>query len=56
MENFKGEVIIKPDVLDKHTIEHIGNSVCCQLFEIDGYSEDDVDVLLEMDHVLIIFK
>lgn len=31
MKKFKGEIIIKPLNLDKHTIEEIGNSIHEQL-------------------------
>lgn len=53
MENFKGEIIIKPREVDKHTIEDIGNSIHQQLVGNEDYINNNIGISLETDHVLI---
>jgi hypothetical protein len=53
MEGFKGEIIIKPKEVDKHTIEHIGESIHQQLVGNQDYIDCNIGISLETDHVLI---
>lgn len=55
MNNFKGEIIIKPKQVDKHTIEDIGNSIHQQLVGNKDYINSNIGISLETDHVLIWF-
>jgi hypothetical protein len=56
MNNFKGEIIIKPKQVDKHTIEDIGNSIHQQLVGNKDYINSNIGISLETDHVLIWFN
>ena len=53
MENFKGEIIIKPKELDKHTIENIGSSIHHQLVGNQDYIDSNIGISLETDKVVI---
>ena len=55
MNNFKGEIIIKPKEIDKHTIEDIGTSIHQQLVGNKDYINNNIGISLETDHVLIWF-
>ncbi len=55
MNNFKGEIIIKPKQVDKHTIEDIGNSIHQQLVGNKDCINSNIGISLETDHVLIWF-
>lgn len=55
MNNFKGEIIIKPKEVDKHTIEDIGTSIHQQLVGNKDYINNNIGISLETDHVLIWF-
>ena len=55
MENFKGEIIIKPKSIDKHTIENIGNSIHQQLVGNKDYINSNIGISLREDSVLIWF-
>lgn len=55
MKNFKGEIIIKPANVDKHTIEEIGNSIHQQLVGNQDYIDSNIGISLETDKVLIWF-
>lgn len=55
MENFKGEIIIRPRKIDKHTIENIGNSIHHQLVGNQDYIDSNIGISLEEDQVLIWF-
>jgi hypothetical protein len=55
MKNFKGEIIIKPKNLDKHTIEEIGSSIHHQLVGNKDYMKSNIGISLETDEVLIWF-
>ena len=55
MNNFKGEIIIRPKEIDKHTIEDIGNSICEQLVGNQDYRDNNIGVSFEIDEVVIWF-
>ncbi len=55
MENFKGEIIIRPKEIDKHAIENIGNSIHHQLAGNQDYIDSNIGISLETDEVLIWF-
>ena len=55
MENFKGEIIIRPKEVNKHTIENIGNSIHHQLAGNQYYIDSNIGISLETDEVLIWF-
>lgn len=55
MNNFKGEIIIRPKNIDKHTIEEIGMSIHTQLAGNQDYINCNIGISLEEDHVLIWF-
>lgn len=55
MDNFKGEIIIKPKEIDKHTIETIGNNIHHQLVGNEDYINSNIGISLEEDSVLIWF-
>lgn len=55
MKNFKGEIIIRPKEVDKHTIEEIGNSIHQQLAGNRDYIDSNIGISLGTDHVLIWF-
>lgn len=55
MNNFRGEIIIRPKEVDKHTIEDIGNSIHQQLVGNQDYIDSNIGICLETDHVLIWF-
>lgn len=55
MENFKGEIIIRPKEIDKYTIEEIGNSIHQQLVGNQDYIDSNIGISLETDEVLIWF-
>lgn len=53
MNNFIGEIIIRPKEVNKHTIEDIGNSIHQQLVGNQDYIDSNIRIGLETDHVLI---
>lgn len=55
MKNFKGEIIIKPKEVDKHTIEEIGTAIHQQLVGNKDYINSNIGISLETDHVLVWF-
>ena len=55
MKNFKGEIIIRPKEVGKHTIEEIGAVVHHQLVGNKDYIDSNIGISLETDHVLIWF-
>lgn len=55
MENFKGEIIIRPKEVGKHTIEEIGSNIHHQLVGNEDYINSNIGISLETDHVLIWF-
>ena len=55
MNNFKGEIIIRPKEVDKHTIEEIGTSIHQQLVGNKDYINSNIGISLEDDQVLIWF-
>ena len=55
MQNFKGEIIIRPKEAGKHTIEEIGNSIHQQLVGNQDYIDSNIGISLETDEVLIWF-
>lgn len=55
MKNFKGEIIIRPKEVDKHTIEEIGTVIHQQLVGNKDYIESNIGISLETDKVLIWF-
>ena len=55
MENFKGEIIIRPSEVHKHTIEAIGNVIHQQLVGNKDYINSNIGVSLETDEVVIWF-
>lgn len=55
MKNFRGEIIIKPKILDKHTIEEIGTVIHQQLVGNKDYIESNIGISLDTDSVLIWF-
>ena len=55
MKNFKGEIIIRPKEVDKHTIEEIGTSIHQQLVGNQDYIDNNIGISLETDKVLIWF-
>ena len=55
MENFKGEIIIKPKNIDKHTIEEIGTIAHLQLVGNKDYINSNIGISLEEDYVRIWF-
>ena len=55
MENFKGEIIIRPKEVNKHTIEDIGNSIHQQLVGNQDYIDSNIGINLQTDSVLIWF-
>lgn len=55
MKNFKGEIIIRPKEVDKHTIEEIGTSIHQQLVGNHDYIDNNIGISLETDKVLIWF-
>ena len=55
MKNFKGEIIIRPKEVGKHTIEEIGNSIHQQLVGNQDYIDSNIGISLETDEVLIWF-
>lgn len=55
MKNFKGEIIIRPKEVDKHTIEEIGISIHQQLVGNQDYIDNNIGIILETDKVLIWF-
>ena len=55
VKNFKGEIIIRPKEIDKHTIEEIGNSIHQQLVGNQDYIDNNIGIGLETDEVLIWF-
>ena len=42
MKNFKGEIIIRPKEVDRHTIENIGNSIHQQLVGNQDYIDSRI--------------
>ena len=55
MKNFKGEIIIRPKEVDRHTIENIGNSIHQQLVGNQDYIDSNIGISLETDSILIWF-
>ena len=55
MKNFKGESIIRPKEVDRHTIENIGNSIHQQLVGNQDYIDSNIGISLETDAILIWF-
>lgn len=55
MKNFKGEIIIRPKEIYKHTIEEIGTSIHQQLVGNQDYIDSNIGISLETDKVLIWF-
>ena len=55
MKNFKGEIIIRPKEVDRHTIENIGNSIHQQLVGNQDYIDSNIGISLETDAILIWF-
>lgn len=53
MENFNGEIIIKPKNIDKYTLEDIGNSIHMQLIGNQDYINNNIKVNINTDCVLI---
>ena len=53
MKNFKGEIIIRPKEIHKHTIEEIGNTIHQQLVGNKDYINSNIGISLETDEVLI---
>ena len=53
MKNFKGEIIIRPKEVDRHTIENIGNSIHQQLVGDQDYIDSNIGISLETDAILI---
>lgn len=53
MENFRGEIIIRPRQVDKHTIEEIGNSIHQQLVGNQDYIDSNIGISLETGQVVI---
>lgn len=55
MNNFKGEIIIRPKEVHKHTIEDIGTSIHQQLVGNKDYINNNIGISLKTDEVLIWF-
>ena len=55
MENFRGEIIIKPKEVCKHTMEEIGNSIHQQLVGNQDYIDSNIGVCIGNSSVLIWF-
>lgn len=55
MKNFKGEIIIRPKGIGKHTIEEIGTSIHQQLVGNQDYIDSNIGMNLGTDEVLIWF-
>ena len=55
MENFKGEIIIRPKNIGKHTIEGIGTVIHNQLVGNKDYINSNIGISLEENEVLIWF-
>ena len=55
MENFRGEIIIKPKEVGKHTMEEIGNSIHQQLVGNQDYIDSNIGVCIGNSSVLIWF-
>lgn len=55
MENFKGEIIIRPKNIGKHTIEEIGAVIHNQLVGNKDYINSNIGISLEENEVLIWF-
>ena len=53
MENFRGDIIIRPRQVDKHTIEEIGNSIHQQLVGNQDYIDSNIGISLETGQVVI---
>lgn len=53
MKDFKGEIIIRPKEIHKHTIEDIGNTIHQQLVGNKDYINSNIGISLETDEVLI---
>lgn len=53
MKNFRGEIIIRPRQVDKHTIEEIGNSIHQQLVGNQDYIDSNIGISLETGQVVI---
>lgn len=55
MKDFKGEIIIRPKEIHKHTIEEIGNTIHQQLVGNKDYINSNIGISLETDEVLVWF-
>lgn len=55
MKNFKGEIIIRPIEINKHTIEKIGDSIHQQLADNQDYIDSNIGISLKSDEVLVWF-
>lgn len=55
MENFKGEIIIRPKEVHEHAIEDIGNSIHHQLVGNKDYINNNIGISLKTNEVLIWF-
>lgn len=53
MKDFKGEIIIRPKEIHKHTIEEIGNTIHQQLVGNKDYINSNIGISLETDEVLV---
>lgn len=53
MKNFRGEIVIRPRQVDKHTIEEIGNSIHQQLVGNQDYIDSNIGISLETGQVVI---
>ena len=55
MKNFKGEIIIRPREINKHTIEKIGDSIHQQLAGNQDYIDSNIGISLKSYGVLVWF-